>query len=48
MTVQGDIRMHPDFLSGTSKREVSTDGKTWKLFWEAKFVKAQPAGGKLD
>ena len=29
-----------DFMSGTSKREVSTDGKTWIPFWEAKFVKA--------
>jgi hypothetical protein len=31
-----------DFMSGTSKREVSTDGKTWIPFWEAKFVKAKP------
>jgi hypothetical protein len=35
-----------DFMSGTSKREVSTDGKTWILFWEAKFVKAKAVATK--
>ena len=30
-----------DFMSGTSKREVPTDGKTWIPFWEAKFVEAK-------
>jgi hypothetical protein len=36
----------PDFMSGTSKREFSTDGQRWTPFWEAKFVKAKPAATK--
>ncbi len=36
----------PDFMSGTSKGEFSTDGDTWTPFWEAKFVKAKPSATK--
>jgi Protein of unknown function (DUF1579) len=37
----------PDFMSGTSKRDFSSDGgKTWIPYWEAKFVKAKPAATK--
>jgi hypothetical protein len=35
-----------DSKSGTAKGEISTDGKTWAPFFEAKFTKVQPASKK--
>jgi hypothetical protein len=33
----------PDLTTATEKGEISTDGKTWTLFGEEKWTKAQPA-----
>jgi hypothetical protein len=36
----------PDSMSGTTKGEISTDGKTWTPFFEGKFTKAKPGSKK--
>jgi len=40
------IVLAPDSMSGTAKGEISTDGKTWNPFFEAKFTKAKPGPKK--
>jgi hypothetical protein len=36
----------PDFMSATTKAEISVDGKTWTPAWEGKWTKVKPAPKK--
>lgn len=35
--------LSPDLMSATEKGEISVDGQTWTLFFEARYTKTKPA-----
>jgi hypothetical protein len=39
--MRGTVVFTSDFMSSVDRREISLDGKTWMLFWEAKCTKAK-------